>query len=136
MKRLLIVLMTALVLLLNGCSGFSFEMTRVGDDTTIEAKADDGKYAETDYFTVGKNEEVIISSELNKGKLQIDFAEAFVFISTDSSPNEVTAGEVIKSVTVSGQDSVVVDLPEGDYLMQITAIGRTEGIVKINVAKK
>ena len=47
--------------------------------------------------------------------------------------DDVIAGDVIVSVTLGGGDSSSFSLEKGEYVMQITAIGNTNGKVTVNI---
>lgn len=123
-------------MVLAGCGGFPMSVTIVGNNTTIELKdAEDGHYGETGVISVGKNRVVVIDSSLNKGEIRIDFAEATIYSHTDE-PDDVIVGSVVTSVTVGPGYKEEMELERGDYVMQITTIGNTDGTVKVNVEKK
>lgn len=137
MKRIKVfgVLLAVVMLVLAGCGSFTFEMTRVGNDTTIEIKnAVDGKEAETDYFTVGKNEKAVIDASLEKGKLAIDFVEADVFTHTDAA-DEIIPGDLVSSAVVEANDHLEVKLDAEDYIMRLKTMGETSGKVTVKIVK-
>ena len=130
---LIAVLLMAAVFM-TACST-SFTMTSSNSKVKIEATAADGDTAEANYITVGKDRVISISSELEKGKLQIDFVEATV--TRDSRDNEeVTLGDNVASVTVEGNETKELELEKGEYVLQLTAIGETNGTVNVEVEKK
>ncbi|MBQ9036557.1 MAG: hypothetical protein IJ115_03800 [Erysipelotrichaceae bacterium] len=135
MKKV-ITLLIAMMLLLTGCKGFSYTFSGSSNNVTIEATADDGKYGESSYFTLDSDEKIVITTDLKKGELQLEFAEATVFIDTDSSSDDVTIGKVVHTVKVSGNDTEAFELPAGDYVILVTASGRTEGKVLVDLVKK
>lgn len=133
---LLVILMA--VMLLAGCKGpkFTFTTTTVLDKTTIEIKeAKDDEYVETDYISVGKNRIGTVESSLDKGELKIDFVEATVF-DNDDGPDDVMTGDVVSSVTVGPGETKEVEIERGDYVMQCTTIGETNGKVVVHFDKK
>ncbi len=122
-----------IALLLSGCRGAAFTIINGGNRSTIEASdAPDGATAESGVLTVGKGKTVVVSSTLDRGELKIDFAEASVFGHEDAE-DDVIAGDVIVSVTLGGGDSSSFSLEKGEYVMQITAIGNTNGKVTVNI---
>lgn len=130
--------LTALVLAGCGAIRFTFSFTRMGDKTTVEIKeAEDGDTAESDYISVGKGRAAVIESSLEKGQLQIDFAEAAVFSSVENdTPEDVIIGDVVESVTVGPGDTLQVRLERGDYVYQVRSIGQTSGKVVIDIQKE
>ena len=138
MKKLSIVLSVVLILamLLAACGTSTFTTSSVGEDTKIEVTdADDGATSESLYVTIGKNRIATIESALDKGQLQIDITEAIVFKNEDDS-EDVMLGDIYATVTVGPDDKEEIELPQGDYIYQLTAIGTTNGTVTIDVEKK
>ena len=76
-KRIIITALMIITLLVTGCGKVSFELTRIGDNTIIKATAADGKTADTEYFTVGKDEQVTIDASLEKGALSLGTGRLF-----------------------------------------------------------
>ena len=130
--RIAIPIVMIMVLLLVGCSGASFSITSVGNNSTIEASADDGSTSEVGPFSVGKGKTAYVESSLEKGSLKIDFAEATLH-HNDNGPDDYFVGKVVTSVTVGPGDRNEVPLEKGDYVYLITAMGDTRGKVTINI---
>ena len=138
MKKFSIVLSVVLllVMLLAACGTSTFTTSSVGEDTKIEVTdADDGATSESLYVSIGKNRIATIESALDKGQLQIDITEAIVFKNEDDS-EDVMLGDIYATVTVGPDDKEEIELPQGDYIYQLTAIGTTNGTVTIDVEKK
>ena len=138
MKKFSIVLSIVLLLamLLAACGTSTFTTSSVGEDTKIEVTdADDGATSESLYVSIGKNRIATIESALDKGQLQIDITEAIVFKNEDDS-EDVMLGDIYATVTVGPDDKEEIELPQGDYIYQLTAIGTTNGTVTIDVEKK
>ena len=125
-----------LAMLLAACGTSTFTTTSLGEDTKIEVEnADDGATSESLYVSIGKNRIATIESALDKGQLQIDITEAIVFKNEDDS-EDVMLGDIYATVTVGPDDKEEIELPQGDYIYQLTAIGTTNGTVTIDVEKK
>ena len=138
MKKFSIVLSIVLLLamLLAACGTSTFTTTSLGEDTKIKVEnADDGATSESLYVSIGKNRIATIESALDKGQLQIDITEAIVFKNEDDS-EDVMLGDIYATVTVGPDDKEEIELPQGDYIYQLTAIGTTNGTVTIDVEKK
>ena len=138
MKKFSIVLSVVLLLamLLAACGTSTFTTTSLGEDTKIEVTdADDGATSESLYVSIGKNRIATIESALDKGQLQIDITEAIVFKNEDDS-EDVMLGDIYATVIVGPDDKEEIELPQGDYIYQLTAIGTTNGTVTIDVEKK
>ena len=138
MKKFSIVLSVVLLLamLLAACGTSTFTTTSLGEDTKIEVKdAEDGAASESLYVSIGKNRIITVESALDKGELQIDFTEAIIFKDEDDS-EDVVLGDIIETVTVGPEDKEELELPAGDYIYQVTAIGATNGTVTVDVEKK
>lgn len=138
MKKFSIVLSVVLLLamLLAACGTSTFTTTSLGEDTKIEVEnADDGATSESLYVSIGKNRIATIESALDKGQLQIDITEAIVFKNEDDS-EDVMLGDIYATVTVGPDDKEEIELPQGDYIYQLTAIGTTNGTVTVDVEKK
>lgn len=133
-------LLTALILA--GCGGFdfnfTFSFTNLMGKTTVEIKdAEDGETAQSDYVSVGKGRAAVIESALEKGRLQIDIAEAEVYTyADDDTPADIVVGDVVESITVGPGDTARVSLEKGDYVYLVTAIGETSGKVVIDIQKE
>ena len=120
-------------MLLSGCSGFSYTFSGWGNKTTIDvSNAEDGKFGESSVISAGSGSVAVVESALDKGQLQIDFAEATVFNFSDE-PEEVVVGDVVKSVTVGPGSREELPLEAGDYVLQVTAIGTANGKVTATV---
>ena len=125
-----------IIALLVGCSGAAFSMTTTGQKSKVKAnEAEDGTFIETEYTSVGKNRIAVIEADLEKGRLQIDFVEVTVF-AHENQPADVIQGDIAVSVTVGSDDQEQIDLPKGDYVIRITAVGTTTGGAKIEIEKK
>ena len=136
MKRTMLSLLLAGSVLLAACGTSTFTTTSLGEDTKIEVEnADDGATSESLYVSIGKNRIATIESALDKGQLQIDITEAIVFKNEDDS-EDVMLGDIYATVTVGPDDKEEIELPQGDYIYQLTAIGTTNGTVTIDVEKK
>ncbi len=134
--RFVCVLALVLALLLSGCEKFHFSFTTALNNTKIEVNdAVDGDFAESSPISVGKDRVVVVDSALEKGKLKIDFTKATVF-SNEDGPDDVILGDVVASVTVGRSGKERLALERGDYVMQIEAIGETDGVVTVNVEKR
>ena len=137
MKKTVILFVLTLVLavLLAGCGAFSLSFTTLGGNTTIEVNdVEDGTAGESNWFSVSKGKTVVIESSLEKGKLKIDFAEATVFHHADE-PEDVIVGDVAASVTVGAGEREELSVEPGDYVLQVTAVGKTNGKVAVRLEK-
>lgn len=76
-----------------------------------------------------------VNADLSEGTMKLEFAEATVILGDPDTPEDVIIGDPVMALTLSGQDSTSVTLPEGDYAMLVTAQGKTKGTVKIEVVK-
>ena len=144
MRKITMTCLTALLtaLILTGCGGFdlnfTFSFTNLMGKTTVEIKdAEDGETAQSDYVSVGKGRAAVIESALEKGRLQIDIAEAEVYTyPDDDTPDDIVVGDVVESITVGPGDTARVSLEKGDYVYLVTAIGETSGKVVIDIQKE
>ena len=133
MKKLNIAIPMVLIvgLLLVGCAGATFTITSAGNKSTIEVNnAEDSSTAESGSFSVGKGKTAYVDSSLEKGQLKIDFAQAIIFREHDT--ERTIVGDVVASETVGPGDSREFPLPQGDYVMLLTAVGSTSGKVTVN----
>lgn len=130
-------ILTLILFLLTGCGAVKMSFTTAGSDTTIEAKnAEDGYQAESPSFPVGSGRAAVVRSSLEEGKLKIDFMQVTIFHNTDNSPDDIMYGDIAASVTVGPGAAEAVPLEAGDYVMQITVIGKTSGNVTVKVEKQ
>ena len=117
-------------LLLSGCAGAAFTISSAGNRSTIEANnAADGATAQSGSFSVGKGKTAHVESSLEKGKLRIDFARATVTIEHET--ERTIVGDVVAGETVGPGDVRELPLPQGDYVMLVTAVGSTSGRVTV-----
>lgn len=133
----LVTISCILSLLLAGCSGLSFSLsfTTSGNHTTIEVNnAADGTTGESSPITVGKGQTVVVESALDKGEVRIDFAEAIVHYYSDE-PDVVYTGDVITSVTIGDENRQEIALDPGEYILQVTTIGETNGKITVDRVK-
>lgn len=133
-KRIIITLLAIITLLFTGCNKFSYEMTILGNKITIKATAEDEKTANTDYFSVGKNQHAVVEASLDKGTLNMEFIRVTVF-SYSEGPDDIVEHEVVATVKVTGTDRTTLDLEKGDYIIRVTAVGATEGTVNVTLEK-
>lgn len=125
----------ALSFMLAGCEGATFSFTQMGNNITIEVNsAKEGNTAESSSFTVGKGRAAIVESTLDSGELRIDFAQATVFTHPDE-PDKCIVGDVAASVIVGAGDRETVALEPGDYVLQVTAKGDTNGKITVKIEK-
>ena len=144
MRKITMTCLAALLmaLVLAGCAGFdfnpTFSFTNIMGKTTVEIKdAKDGETAQSEYVSVGKGRAAVIESALEKGRLQIDIAEAEVYTyADDDTPADIVVGDVVESITVGPGDTARVSLEKGDYVYLVTAIGETSGKVVIDIQKE
>ena len=137
MKKLAVIGLLALTmaLLLVGCEGSTFSFTGSGTKVNIEVNnAPDGATGESYNFSVGNGRVAVIDSSLDKGQLQIDFTEVTIFCQ-ENRPDDVYVGDVVESATVGAGEQKSVPLAPGDYIMQVTAIGETNGKTAVSIEK-
>ncbi len=125
-----------LALLLAGCDGATFVITGTSGKTTIQINdAPDGAYAESSPLSVGKGRVAVVEAALDKGEVQIEFAEATILRNSDDT-EEVILGDVIAMAKVSSGDKATLPLEKGDYVLQVTALGSTGGKVTVSIEKE
>lgn len=137
MKKLAVIGLLALTMafLLVGCEGSTFSFTGSGTKVNIEVNnAPDGATGESYNFSVGNGRVAVIDSSLDKGQLQIDFTEVTIF-RQENLPDDVYVGDVVESATVGAGEQKSVPLAPGDYIMQVTAIGETNGKIAVSIEK-
>ncbi|MBQ6333816.1 MAG: hypothetical protein IJI46_01935 [Erysipelotrichaceae bacterium] len=131
--RKAIILALLSVLLLSGCGGAKMDITSSSSKAKIKINdAEDGTYAEISTMSVNKNKTVHIESSLNKGKLKIEFAEA-IKTSGSGESDEYVGGAVLETAEVGPGDSLDLSLANGDYVVQLTCVGQSDGTVEINI---
>ena len=136
MRKLVSILLLTITMIFTGCSSFTFDITQTGSSTDVKINnAEDGKEAETSWFTVGKNRKAVIASSLDQGKVEIEFVEVEVFTYMDAD-DEVIPGDVIESVSIGMPGTIEVSIPSGDYIMRIKTIGSTSGSFTVRFEKK
>ncbi len=131
----LIAVLLAAALLLTGCKA-SFVISGTGTKSTIDVKnAENDAYGESSVMSVGNGRVAVVESALDKGKLQIDFVEVAVF-HHDDEPDETMTLDTVASVTVGPGEKTEVEIPSGDYVLQVTTVGQTNGKVTVEFVKK
>ncbi|MCR5795862.1 MAG: hypothetical protein K6G61_11020 [Solobacterium sp.] len=135
-RRLLSILFIACTVLFAGCSSFTFDITQSGSSTEVRINnAEDGKEAETNWFSVGKNRKAVIASSLDQGKVEIEFVSAEVIAHMDAE-DEVIPGDVVESVSIGTLGTIEVSIPAGNYIMRIRTVGKTSGSFTVKFEKE
>ena len=134
-KRIAVIaILLVMAMILTACKGFTIS----GTNSKLTIKMDgvkDEAFAESQDFSVGKDKAASVTSSLDKGKLKIDFVE--VVITKDDKGNEQTDYFDTKAtVTVGPGETQKVEIPNGDYVMQLTAVGETNGTVVVEIVDK
>ena len=133
MKKLILLCLVAVTLC--GCNSYKFSMTSSNSKTTVKVNhVEDGDTADSSAFEVGKNRVVNIESSLTQGELQIAFVSAINVASIDDDDNWIKL-DTVKTVTVGPEDQLSFPLDRGDYIMEFTAVGETDGSVVITITK-
>ena len=81
------------------------------------------------------NRKEILLEKHNCGMLPSDYLTAFDLEGAGFSEDDIIEIGTVKTLKISGNDSATIDLDKGNYIMRITAVGTTEGTVKVNVGK-
>ena len=136
MKKYLIRLLSLLLIItLTSCGKFNYEISSGPNRTTIKVTdAKNDAYAEAGPISIGNNRILNITSELDKGELQIEFAEAIVTTSSDE-PDDYTILDVVETIKLKPGDTLELSLTPGDYVLLLTTIGDTNGVVTIDINK-
>ena len=135
-KIIFSVTLILMMFLFVGCSGAKYSISGGPTKTTIEVSADDGNYGEAFVMDINKNKIVKIDSQLEKGELQIDFAEV-INTATGDEPDDYEIVNTIKTINIKPGDQVEVDLDfAGEFMPTLTAVGETSGTVVISIEKK
>ena len=129
--RYAIILVILSVVLLSSCGAIGFDITHTSSKAEIKINnVEDGDFAEISTMSVSNGKTVNIESSLNKGKLKIEFCEAIKVSGSDES-DEYVAGDILKTIEINPGDNVDVSLDANRYVLQLTAIGQTDGTVQI-----
>lgn len=136
MKKTALLCCLVLAMVLSGCSN-NFTFTSFMGKITIEIKDDEGgRTSESDYFTLDKGKVLNVESSLAEGQVQIDFVEAEVYLHEGDDPADVILGDTVDSITAGPGDSQTVSLDPGDYVIQLTTIGKTNGKILVTQEKQ
>lgn len=132
-----IILLILVLLLICGCSGkFTFETSIKGEKIGIKVNdAQDSEAGETLEFEVMKNRVLNITSSLDKGEMKLDFVNVTIFTNEDG-PDDVIVNEVVESITISGNETIELELNPDYYIIQFTSIGNSNGSIDIDINKK
>ena len=112
---------------------FHYDITSTPNKTTIKVmNASNDTYAESGIISIGKNKTITVTSSLEKGELQIGFASALDLSGADDTDDyEILGLEAM--VNVKPGDVEELHLEEGDYVLQLMAVGDTNGTVTIDI---
>ncbi len=136
MKRIISALLVTVLLCmgLSGCGKvFHYEITSTPKRTTIKVmKASNDTYGESGIISIGKDKTVTVTSSLEKGELQIGFASAVDLSGADDTDDYEILG-LEATVNVKPGDTQELHLEKGDYVLQLTSIGDTDGTVTIDI---
>ena len=133
--RVFLLILVMMTMVMGGCTNGSIVFSGGFDKYTIEINGDDGKYGESFEFGVGKDRMINVSADLSEGTMKLEFAEATVNMTDPDTPEDVIIGQTVLTLNLTGQDVTSVSLPEGDYAMLVTAVGKTKGTVNLEVVK-
>lgn len=139
MKKICSILLGILLICiaLSGCSGMSYEITGNSFEMKIKVTADDEKYADSFVIETVKGQPITFTSELTKGKLHIDVVEVINTKADVDDPDNYEAVDTVASVDVGPGDVIEIPMDKKiDVMMQMTAIGRTEGTLIITTKNK
>lgn len=136
MKRIVSALLISVLLCvsLSGCGKvFHYDITSTPKKTTIKVmNASNDTYAESGIISIGKNKTITVTSSLGKGELQIGFASALDLSGADDTDDyEILGLEAM--VNVKPGDVEELHLEKGDYVLQLLAVGDTNGTVTIDI---
>lgn len=112
---------------------FHYDITSTPNKTTIKVmNASNDTYAESGIISIGKNKTITVTSSLEKGELQIGFASALDLSGADDTDDyEILGLEAMANVKPG--DVEELHLEEGDYVLQLMAVGDTNGTVTIDI---
>lgn len=132
-KFIIAALVLTMSFMLMACSGGSYSFTQAGDKLTISATATDGAEQEYEAIEVGKDCTVNIASALEKGELEIEFVEAVNTKTDEDEDDNYALFDTAATVTVGPESTEAVQLPEGEYVLEVEAKGETKGDVVITI---
>lgn len=112
---------------------FHYDITSTPNKTTIKVmNASNDTYAESGIISIGKNKTITVTSSLEKGELQIGFASVLDLSGADDKDDyEIIDLEAM--VNVKPGDVEELHLEKGDYVLQLLAVGDTNGTVTIDI---
>ena len=127
----ILVLAIAMITMVS-CSSSSMVVESKDDKTVVITAENAGEDDEalTGAIAVGKDEQVTIDSNLEKGGLQLEFIEAAEAQSVEDLPDDV---EAKYTANVSGVESQAVSFGEGSYMIRVTADEKATGTVNVVV---
>ena len=129
--RLGLICFIVMAILLAGCGKASFVISSSPGKTKIEVKdVDDGAYGETSDISISKKKTVKVESGLDKGQLKIEFGVAENFATGDEA-DDYRVVAIAETVTVGPGESLELNVDTSEYILQLTAVGKTNGIVTI-----
>lgn len=135
-----IILVTAILALalmaMCACSKTSLVMNGTSDkNMTVEAeKAGKGEFAMVGSLEVVDGEQVVMTSNLEKGGILIELFGTSAEQSEEELP-DVEGGDPVMTFNASGTDSISGTLPAGSYMVKATVTEKATGYVQIDVTE-
>ena len=126
-------LLSMSVLLLTACGKPEFGMKEnTGRQMTIEAKkADKDSFFMTGQLEVGEDEQIVITSGLEKGSVRIEIIGTPEEQSIESIP-EFDSEPVIRA-DISAGEGASGTVPAGDYMLKATCLEKATGSIQVEV---
>ena len=132
----LIMMLAVSAFALASCGGTTLvgEMDDNGKEATYTAsKADEGDFVMSGTLIVTEDEQIVIDSELEKGKMTIEFIGAEGGDSEEEIP-DVESAQAAYTAYVEGTESQAVAFGAGEYMIKVTVTEKgTTGDVDIEV---
>ena len=128
-----VIVLVLVALMLSGCGKSEFGMSENSEKrmTITAEKAGKDSFFMVGSLEVAEGEQIVITSNLEKGKVRVEIIGAPAEQSIDEVPD--MDGEPAMAADVSGTDETSDTVPAGSYMLKATCLEKATGTVQIEV---
>lgn len=131
---LIVSLLLTAMMAMASCGGTTLAVTdNTGKAMTIEAKkCTAGDFVMTGSLEVEEGEQIVITSNIEKGELKVEIFAEPAEQSAEELP-DLESGEPVIVSNASGTETLSAEVPEGSYSVKATSVEKATGTVQIDV---
>lgn len=136
--HLTIAVVVIMAFVLAGCGKSNFGVV-INEDLNPEITAENASVDSTGQagtFTVGENEKVLITPDLDEGKVSVQFILFSGAEDENASLEEITTQDPVLEAEVSGSDPQEYDLDAGDYMIAATVTEKATGTIVLSTGNR